>query len=121
MLMWSLARLNHTLTGIPIKPFCHVAPDLFVGGKISRAGWRRLETWGVSALVNMRVEFDDLSLGIRPDTYLWLPTIDGTPPTLEQLVEGVRVIQEAIAYGGRCSSTAPPGSGARRRSPPRTW
>ncbi len=98
-LLWSIARANYNLTGVPIKLFCHITPHLFVGGKISRAGWERLEAWGVSVLVNLRVEFDDLELGIRPTTYLWLPTIDGTPPTLEQLAEGARAIQKAVAEG----------------------
>jgi hypothetical protein len=97
--LWNIARLNHVLTGVPIRRFCHIMPNLFVGGKISRAGWERLESWGVSVLINLRVEFDDLSLGIRPQTYMWLPTIDGTPPTLGQMLEGVRAIQRADADG----------------------
>lgn len=99
LLLWAIVRLNHQLTGVPIKALCHVTPDLFVGGKISRAGWERLTSWGVGTLINLRVERDDLKLGIRPHTYVWLPTIDGTPPTLEQLDIGVRAIAQSISEG----------------------
>ncbi|MBN1284210.1 MAG: dual specificity protein phosphatase family protein [Anaerolineae bacterium] len=99
LVLWSIVRSNHVLTGVPIKSMTHITSHLFVGGKISRAGWERLESWGVSALVNLRVEFDDRALGIRPDVYLWLPTVDGTPPTLEQLDQAVRTIRRAVAEG----------------------
>src|SRR5215472_14014236 len=42
----------------------------------------------------MRVEWDDRKLGIRTPYYLWLPTIDGTPPTVEQLARGAKFIHE---------------------------
>ncbi len=97
--LWLFIRYNALVHGTPIKPFCHITPGLFVGGKINRAGWKQLESWGVSVLINLRVEKDDLQLGIHPQQYLWIPTIDGTPPTLEQLTKAARVTQRAIAEG----------------------
>jgi rhodanese-related sulfurtransferase len=98
-ILWFFIRAHTIARGVPLRWVSEITPHLFVGGRISRAGWRRLETWGVSVLVNLRVELDDRELGIAPHTYLWLPTIDGTPPTVEQLAEAAQVIGEAIAAG----------------------
>jgi protein-tyrosine phosphatase len=97
--LWFFVRAHAITRGVPLRWVSEITPNLFVGGRISRAGWRRLESWDVSVLVNLRIEFDDRELGIAPHTYLWLPTIDGTPPTVEQLAEAARVIGEAIAAG----------------------
>jgi hypothetical protein len=98
-ILWLFIRAHAITRGVPLRWVSEITPDLFVGGRINRAGWRRLESWDVSVLVNLRIEFDDRELGIAPHTYLWLPTIDGTPPTVEQLAEAAQVIGEAIAAG----------------------
>jgi protein-tyrosine phosphatase len=54
----------------------------------------------VTAVVNMRTEFDDAATGMAPDRYLHLPTVDDTPPTLEQLRKGVTFIAEEVARDG---------------------
>ena len=78
----------------PFRRLTHITHYIFLGGQISLRGWRTLEKWGVRSLVNMRVEWDDRKLGIQTPYYLWLPTIDGTPPTVEQLARGAKFIHE---------------------------
>ncbi len=78
----------------PFRRLTHITHHIFLGGQISLRGWRTLERWGVRALVNMRVEWDDRKLGIHTPYYLWLPTIDGTPPTVEQLACGAEFIHQ---------------------------
>jgi protein-tyrosine phosphatase len=73
---------------------------MHVGGQYNRRGWPTLASRGITAVVNMRVEFDDNDAGIAPPRYLHLPTIDDHAPTLEHLQQGVSFINEEVANGG---------------------
>jgi protein-tyrosine phosphatase len=42
------------------------------------------------------MEWDDRRSGIDTPHALWLPTIDGTPPTTEQLGQGAKFIHQQI-------------------------
>jgi hypothetical protein len=83
----------------PFRRLTHITHYIFLGGQISLRGWRTLEKWGVKGLLNMRVEWDDRKLGIRTPYYLWLPTIDGTPSTVEQLAAGAKFIHDQTVAG----------------------
>ena len=83
----------------PFRRLTHITHFIYLGGQISLRGWRTLQKWGVQAIVNLRVEWDDRKLGIQTPYYLWLPTIDGTPPTVEQLARGARFIHEQTLAG----------------------
>jgi protein-tyrosine phosphatase len=83
----------------PFRRLTHITRHMYLGGQITLRGWRTLEKWGVGALVNMRVEWDDRKLGIQTPYYLWLPTIDGTPSTVEQLARGAQFIHEQANAG----------------------
>ena len=87
-------------TGAPPERYSRITPKLHVGGQYSAAGWRRLQQRGVTAVVNLRDEFDDAEAGIAPARYLFLPTVDDTPPTIAQLCQGVRFIHQEISGGG---------------------
>ncbi len=96
---WFTRNVNRVLLGVPNLERARITDQLYVGEQFSRRGWEALRAAGISAVVNMREEFDDLSLGIDIPTYCRLPTVDWTAPALEHLHEGVRVITEAIARG----------------------
>jgi dual specificity phosphatase 12 len=55
---------------------------------------------GITAVVNLRGEFDDATAGLAPDRYLYLPTVDDEAPSLEHLDQGVDFITEEIEGGG---------------------
>lgn len=80
----------------PFRRLTHITHHIYLGGQISLRGWRSLQKWGVQALVNMRIEWDDRKSGIQTPYYLWLPTIDGTPSTVEQLARGAEFIHQQI-------------------------
>lgn len=80
----------------PFRRLTHITHHIYLGGQISLRGWRTLQKWGVQALVNMRIEWDDRKSGIQTPYYLWLPTIDGTPSTVEQLARGAEFIHQQI-------------------------
>lgn len=99
--IWAADHLVRIVTGAPIRRVSQITPSLHVGGQYRRRGWPRLASRGITAVVNMRVEFDDNDAGIAPARYLHLPTVDDHAPTLDQLRTGAEFItQEAAAGGG---------------------
>ena len=98
--LWAADHGVRIITGAPIRGLSQITPQLHVGGQYRRRGWPRLASRGVTAVVNLRVEFDDNDAGIAPPRYLYLPTVDDNPPTLEQLHTGVAFIAEEITRGG---------------------
>lgn len=95
-LLYLVSRANDQVQVKPFRRLTHITHYIFLGGQINLRGWRTLEKWGVQAVVNMRIEWDDRKSGIVTPYYLWLPTIDGTPPIVEQLVRGAKFIHEQI-------------------------
>jgi len=77
-----------------------ITPHLYVGGQYRRRGWRKLKPWGVTAVVNLRAEFDDEHAGIAPAHYLHLPTADDVAPTLDQMQAGAAFIAQEVENGG---------------------
>ena len=98
--IWAADHLVRIITGAPIRGVSQITPHLHVGGQYRRRGWRRLERRGVTAVVNMRIELDDEAVGIAPRRYLYLPTIDDRPPSLEHLRAGVHFMVKEIRRGG---------------------
>ena len=96
---WLWTRLYLWTVKRPVLRYCQVAPGLYVGGQINAAGWRWLSAKGISADVNMRIEFDDHAHGIEPESYIWLPTVDDDAPSLDQLRSGVDFVAQAVAQG----------------------
>ena len=98
--MWAADHGVRIITGVNIRSLSQITPDLHVGGQYRQRGWRRMQARGITAVVNLRVEFDDREAGIAPPRYLYLPTEDDDTPTLEQLREGAAFMTEEIANGG---------------------
>ncbi|MCE7946377.1 MAG: protein phosphatase [Chloroflexi bacterium CFX4] len=96
---YALSRLGDHGRLPPFRRLMRLTDQLWLGGQINAAGWQRLQKWQIGALVNLRVEWDDRQSGIHTPHYLWLPTVDGTPPTQEQLQRGVEFIHEQISAG----------------------
>ncbi|MCL4878707.1 MAG: dual specificity protein phosphatase family protein [Anaerolineae bacterium] len=100
VLLWAISRFNDQLPfRVILMPFVRITPKLFVGPQLTRRGWLALKKHGVTSIVNLRVELDDRERGIQPDHYLWLPTIDHTSPTVEQLIEAARFVKARIDAG----------------------
>ena len=98
--LWAADHGVRIITGAPIRSVSQITPQLHVGGQYRQRGWPRLAARGITAVVNVRVEFDDHAAGIAPPHYLHLPAVDDTPPTLEQLRDGSTFIADEIARGG---------------------
>lgn len=100
-LLWAYGRGMPALTGTPILQYCQVTPQLFVGSQFNALGKLLLESQGVNACVNMRLERDDAAYGLAMAKYLYLPTLDDDAPSLEHLDQGVTFIREILAGGGK--------------------
>lgn len=102
--LWAVDHMVRRATGAPIRRVSQITPQLHVGGQYKRRGWPRLEARGITAVVNMRVEYDDQAAGIAPERYLYLPTVDDGAPSLEDLEAGAafmaREIAQEVARGG---------------------
>lgn len=98
--LWLADLVARLTAGASLHSLSEITPQLHVGGQYLRRGWRLLEERGVTAVVNMRSEFDDRVAGIAPERYLYLPTVDNTAPTLEHLRAGVRFIGRELDRGG---------------------
>ena len=98
--LWAADHAVRIVTGAPIRSVSEITPQLHVGGQYRRRGWQRLAARGITAVVNLRAEFDDAAADIAPGRYLHMPTVDDAPPTLAQLREGAAFIAEEIAQGG---------------------
>lgn len=97
---WAADHAVRIVSGAPIRRVSQISPQLHVGGQYRRRGWPRLQARGITAVVNMRIEFDDNDAGIAPPRYLHLPVVDDQAPTVEQLRTGADFIAEEINRGG---------------------
>ena len=97
---WAVDHAVRLITGAPIQRVTQITPQLHVGGQYRRHGWPKLAARGITAVINLRIEFDDNDAGIAPPRYLPLPTVDDQAPTLEQLRMGNTFIADEIARGG---------------------
>lgn len=90
------------VTGGPLKRFCRITKDLWIGGQPRGAGMRTLRSRGITAVVNMRSEYDYPELAkLHELKYLRLPTDDNGAPALADLAKGVEFIADEIDGGGR--------------------
>ncbi len=72
------------------------------GAAITPDRWPQLaEEMGISAVINLRKEHQDVFVQPFPVAYLWLPVEDHTDPTLEQILLGVQFIDTAVQAGKR--------------------
>jgi len=100
VIIYLISRINDQLPKFLLLPFVRITPHLFVGPQINRRGWLSLrQRHNITSVVNLRVESDDRERGIEPEHYLWLPTIDHTSPTVEQLHRAAEFISERIDAG----------------------
>ncbi len=100
-LYWLFNVFNRLILDQPIRSQCQITPQLFVGAQFHRRGWRVLHNWGITGVVNMRSEFNDLGLGVEIPAYLHLSTRDDDATTLDSLRNGVDFIRSEIEKGGK--------------------
>lgn len=98
-LLWAYGRGLPKLTGVPLLQYSRITPEIYVGPQYNLAGKRKLESMGITAGINMRLEFDDAAHGLALEKYCYLPTIDDEAPALDHLNAGIDFIQHMLAEG----------------------
>lgn len=101
-LIEAVDQIHRRLYGVPQLKYSRLADNLHVGGQYDEDGWARLQKErGVTAVVNMRAEYDESDHGFGPDMgkYCHLPTPDGYAPKLEDIRKGVGFMRAMIAAG----------------------
>jgi len=96
-----LDNIHRYLFGIPILKRSQITANLFLGSQYNLIGLQKLKALGITAIVNMRmhsVYSEAQHSGIK---YLHLPTIDNTPPELEDLKKGADFADNEIKNGGK--------------------
>lgn len=88
------------ITGRVSLRYSQVTPEIYLGPQYGKRGMAHLRKSGITASVSMRAEFDSTKHGLAFKKHSYLPTIDNTPPSLEQLDEGVAFIQQIIDAKG---------------------
>jgi protein-tyrosine phosphatase len=102
VLLAAYDKLHRFLTGEPVWRFSWITPNILLGAQPARELWPKLSRLGVTAVVNMRKEFDyQKEIGDVPVDYLYLPTEDNTPPTLEHLKRGASFVKLHVDRGGK--------------------
>jgi len=99
-LRWAADHTVRAVTGANIQSVSRITPQLYVGGQYRRRGLGKMKAWGITAVVNLRSEFDDEEAGIAPERYLYLPTPDDYEPSVEELHRGAEFMAEEIDRGG---------------------
>lgn len=94
-------QITRIILGRPVYRYSRITPQMYIGGQHRKHGWQSMQLEGITAVVNLRQETDDAKYGIVPERYLYLPTRDNNPPTLEDLSSGVDFIREEIEHGGK--------------------
>lgn len=87
------------ITGHPMRRYSEVLPNLWVGGQHYGHGIEHMKKVGLSTIVNLRTSPDDAANGRTTGNYLWLPTTDHTPPSLDDIQRAVDFIDAAMANG----------------------
>jgi protein-tyrosine phosphatase len=73
-----------------------VTPLLYVGGQFQPEQWPAIAALGIVAVLSLQAEREDQFAGPEPARLLRLPVIDFTPPSLDQLDEGVAFVTTCV-------------------------
>lgn len=87
--------------GIPTLRHSQITANLFLGGQYNLAGLKKLHKMGITAIVNMRIHSIYEAARYEGFKYLHLPTIDNTPPLLDDLIKGAEFAHKEIKNGGK--------------------
>lgn len=89
------------LVGVPRLKRSQITKDLYLGGQYNLRGLQKLKTLGITAIVNMRETSIYEEAQHEGFAYLHLPTVDNTPPTLQDLIRGANFVDTHIKGKGK--------------------
>ncbi|MBK0377850.1 dual specificity protein phosphatase family protein [Mucilaginibacter sp. SD-g] len=93
--------LHRYLYGLPNIKRSQLTAELFLGSQYSLIGLRKLKKIGITAIVNMRIHSVYNEAAYEGIKYLHIPTVDNTPPLMDDLIRGAQFIDDEIKHGGK--------------------
>jgi protein tyrosine phosphatase (PTP) superfamily phosphohydrolase (DUF442 family) len=93
--------LHRFIFGLPNLKKSQITANLFLGSQYNLVGLKKLKALGVTAIVNMRIHSIYNEAQYEGFKYLHIPTIDNTPPLLEDLMRGADFMDKEIKNGGK--------------------
>jgi hypothetical protein len=87
--------------GLPTLKRSQITANLFLGSQYNLVGLKKLKLLGVTGIINMRIHSVYTEAQYEGFSYLHLPTLDNTPPSLEMLLKGADFADEQIKNGGK--------------------
>jgi protein tyrosine phosphatase (PTP) superfamily phosphohydrolase (DUF442 family) len=93
--------LHRYIYGLPNIAKSQITANLFLGSQYNLIGLRKLKALGITAIVNMRIHSVYSEAHYEGFKYLHIPTVDNTPPVLEDLIRGAQFIDNEIEGGGK--------------------
>ncbi len=93
-----LYRWTH---GISNPKYSRITENIMIGGQPSEKGLDRLLSKGITLIINLRDEFDYKDLiDTSSVKYIYLPTVDDSSISKENLKSGIKEIKNEIEKGG---------------------
>lgn len=97
----ALIRTYSEITGIPIIKYSQISPQIYIGSQHSSAGKRILTKMGITSIINMRSEHDDSQHDLVFGDYYYLPTMEFSAPSIEQIQNAIGFMQRVIEKSGK--------------------
>lgn len=97
--LWLMDKVKRRVLGFSPAEISRITHHVYVGGQHKQHGLEAMRQLGITAILNMREESDDATRGVLLEDYLWLPTTDDHPPSIDDLERGVAFIETHIARG----------------------
>ncbi len=96
-----LNSLNLLLFRVVSKegPYDQIGENLFLGCRLFSTDRRRMQGLGISAVLDVTCEFQEVRFLREQAAYHCIPVLDARAPTLSELEQGVRWLSENVARG----------------------
>ena len=93
--------LHRYVYGLPNIKRSQITANLFLGSQYNLIGLKKLKALGITAIVNMRIHSIYSEAQYEGFKYLHIPTLDNTPPVLDDLKKGALFMDDEIKKGGK--------------------
>jgi predicted ATP-grasp superfamily ATP-dependent carboligase/protein-tyrosine phosphatase len=92
----AFSRFFSEVSGIPILQHSNIGNSIYVGCQHGRIGKLVINGLGINSCLNLRHEFDDKNLGLDFKHYKYVPIIEFTAPTFDDIINSVNFIDGEI-------------------------
>jgi protein-tyrosine phosphatase len=84
-------------TGIQLIRYSKIDDYLYLGCQHGRLGKAFLKIIGIASSLNLRDEFDDYAKALHFKQYCYIPVVEFTAPSLDDLIKGVNFLKAEVS------------------------